>query len=69
MQKNRQRYKPDGWMTAEYFIKKSCWMLVAWWKGYKGNELHGDYEYVGTLEEGKKILKEYWWKESDLFHN
>lgn len=63
-------YKPEKEITdIQYFIKKKSWTLVAWWKGNLGNELHWDYEYVGSVEKGKEILKEYWWDGSDLFIN
>ena len=62
-------YKPEKEITdIQYFIKKKGWALVAWWKGYLGNELHWDYEYVWSIEKGKEVLKQYWWKDNDLFY-
>ena len=62
-------YKPEKEITdIQYFIKKKSWTLVAWWKGNLGKELHWDYEYVWSIEQGKEVLRKYWWKDTDLYY-
>jgi hypothetical protein len=60
--------KPEIWMTnLKLFIKHKSWFLVAGWTANKGNELHGDYEYVKDREQWEKLLndlKKSEWKDS-----
>ena len=50
--------KPEIWMTnLKLFIKYKSWFLVAGWTANKGDELHGDYEYV-SREQWEKAIKE-----------
>lgn len=51
--------KPEIWMTnLKLFIKHKSWFLVAGWTANKGDELHGDYEYVKDREQWEKLLND-----------
>ena len=51
--------KPEIWMTnLKLFIKYKSWFLVAGWTANKGDELHGDYEYVKDREQWEKLLND-----------
>lgn len=55
---NQEITLPPEWTTdIEYFVKSNCWMLVAWWKGQVWDELHWDYVFVGTKDEGEELLE------------
>ena len=51
--------KPEIWMTnLKLLIKHKSWFLVAGWTANKGDELHGDYEYVKDREQWEKLLND-----------
>jgi hypothetical protein len=51
--------KPEIWMTnLKLFIKHKSWFLVAGWTANKGDELHGDYEYVKDRVQWEKLLND-----------
>lgn len=62
--------KPEIWMTnLKLFIKHKSWFLVAGWTANKGDELHGDYEYVKDRVQWEKLLndlKKSEWKDNVL---
>lgn len=51
--------KPEIWMTnLKLFIKHKSWFLVAGWTANKGDEIHGDYEYVKDRVQWEKLLND-----------
>ena len=46
----------------EYYIKKFCWHIYAWYTERIWNEKHGDYKIVSSKESWEEVLREYGWE-------